>query len=160
MDNNDEVLDNENNIEVPQDETPAGEETPEENPEEQDEELEEMILKMRIEILGDGADTSQDDIFKEKIDDAKGIALYVLYPYDDDKELPKTWRMNNWIVRCAIELYNKMSTLNVQSYSENGLSVSYLTGSISKILLDELVPKAGVIKFKKRCCCCDNTTNN
>jgi len=138
MENNDEVLDNENNVDVPEEETPTGEETS------TDEELEEMLLKMRIEILKDSADTSQDDIFEEKINDAKGIALYVLYPYDDEAELPNTWRMNNWIVRCAIELYNKMSTLNVQSYSENGLSVSYLTGSISKILLDELVPKAGV----------------
>lgn len=157
MDDNNEVLDDENNIEVPQDETPAGEETPEE---ETDEKLQEMLLKMRIEILNDATDTSQDAIFTEKINDAKGVALYVLYPYDDEAELPDTWRMNNWIVRCAIELYNKMSTLNIQSYSENGLSVSYLTGSISKILLDELMPKAGVIKYKKRCCCCDNTTNN
>jgi len=141
MENNDEVLDNENNVDVPEEETPTGEETS------TDEELEEMLLKMRIEILKDSADTSQDDIFEEKINDAKGIALYVLYPYDDEAELPNTWRMNNWIVRCAIELYNKMSTLNVQSYSENGLSVSYLTGSISKILLDELVPKAGVPRW-------------
>jgi hypothetical protein len=154
MDDNDEVLDNENNVDVPEEDT-SGEETPTEDPV-----LEEMILKMRIEILGDATDTSKDDIFKEKINDAKSIALYVLYPFDEEAELPTTWRMNYWIVRCAIELYNKMSTLNVQSYSENGLSVSYLTGSISKILLDELVPKAGVIKFKSRCCCNDNTTNN
>lgn len=153
MEGNNEVLD-ENNIDVPQEETPEGEETP------VDPVLQEMITKMRIEILGDSSDTSKDDVFEEKIKDAKGIALYVLYPFDEEAELPDTWRMNNWIVRCAIELYNKMSTLNIQSYSENGLSVSYLTGSISKILLDELVPKAGVIKYKKRCCCNDNTTNN
>lgn len=116
-------------------------------------EVSENIIKMRIEILNDATDSSCDAVFEEKLNDAKGIALYVLYPYDDTKELPDTWRMNNWIVRCAIELYHKMSTLNVQSYSENGLSVSYLTGSISKILLDELIPNAGVIKFKKRCCC-------
>lgn len=153
MEENNEVLD-ENNIDVPQEETPEGEETP------VDPVLQEMITKMRIEILGNSSDTSKDDVFEEKIKDAKGIALYVLYPFDEEAELPDTWRMNNWIVRCAIELYNKMSTLNIQSYSENGLSVSYLTGSISKILLDELVPKAGVIKFKSRCCCNDNTTNN
>lgn len=124
------------------------------------EEVSENIIKMRIEILNDASDDSCDEVFEQKLNDAKGIALYVLYPYDDTKELPDTWRMNNWIVRCAIELYNKMSTLNVQSYSENGLSVSYLTGSISKILLDELIPKAGVPRFKRRCCCNDNTTNN
>jgi len=139
MENNDEVLDDNNGVDVPEEETPTGEET--------DEELEEMLIKMRLEILNNAADTSQDDIFEEKINDAKGIALYVLYPFNEEAELPNTWRMKNWIVRCAIELYNKMSTLNVQSYSENGLSVSYLTGSISKILLDQLVPKAGAIKW-------------
>lgn len=138
MENNDEVLDDNNGVDVPEEETPTGEET--------DEELEEMLIKMRIEILNNAADTSQDDIFIEKINDAKGIALYVLYPFNEEAELPNTWRMNNWIVRCAIELYNKMSSLNVQSYSENGLSVSYLTGSISKVLLDQLIPKAGAIK--------------
>ena len=138
MENNDEVLDDNNGVDVPEEETPTGEET--------DEELEEMLIKMRIEILNNAADTSQDDIFKEKINDAKGIALYVLYPFNEEAELPNTWRMNNWIVRCAIELYNKMSSLYVQSYSENGLSVSYLTGSISKVLLDQLIPKAGAIK--------------
>ncbi|MBO7614793.1 MAG: hypothetical protein J6T15_03760 [Bacilli bacterium] len=129
------------------------EEILEEETQEETNEVSEDILKMRIEILNNANDSSCDDIFEQKLADARGIALYVLYPYDDEKELPDTWRMKNWIVRCAIELYHKMSTLNVQSYSENGLSVSYLTGSISKILLDELVPNAGVIKFKKRCCC-------
>ena len=132
QDNNGEETSNEEE-QTPSEETPM-------------EEVGEDIIKMRIEILNDATDSSCDDVFNQKIDDAKGIALYVLYPYDDEAELPNTWRMNNWIVRCAIELYNKMSTLNVQSYSENGLSVSYLTGSISKILLDELVPKAGVPK--------------
>ena len=65
--------------------------------------------------------------------------------YDPTKdELPNTWRMRFWQVRCAIELYNKRDSANIQSYSENGLSVSYLSGLISKTLLDELIPKAGV----------------
>ena len=146
QDNNGEETSNEEE-QTPSEETPT-------------EEVGEDIIKMRIEILGDATDSSCDTVFTQKLADARGIALYVLYPFDDTKELPDTWRMNNWIVRCAIELYNKMSTLNVQSYSENGLSVSYLTGSISKILLDELVPKAGVPRMVRRCCCNDNTTNN
>ncbi len=105
---------------------------------------EEMLVKMRISILGNSDDESLDDIFEAKLDDAKSIALYTLYPFNDTAELPTTWRMDMWLVRCAIELYNKKDSANVQSYSENGISVSYLSGLISKSLLDELIPKAGV----------------
>lgn len=108
---------------------------------------EEQIEKMRIEILNDSTDNSEDAIFQSKLDDAKSIALFTLYPFDDTKEyLPNTWRMDNWLVRCAIELYHRKDSANVQSYSENGISVSYLSGLISKNLLDELIPKAGVPK--------------
>ena len=107
----------------------------------------EKIIKMRLSILGNSDDSSLDNIFELKLDDAKSIALYTLYPFDDTKEeLPDTWRMKMWLVRCAIELYNKKDSANVQSYSENGISVSYLSGLISKSLLDELIPKAGVPK--------------
>jgi len=106
----------------------------------------EKLIKMRISILGNSDDESLDDIFNEKLDDAKSIALYTLYPFDEYAELPKTWRMDMWLTRCAIELYNKKDSANVQSYSENGISVSYLSGLISKTLLNELIPKAGVPK--------------
>lgn len=106
----------------------------------------EKLIKMRISILGNSDDESLDDMFLEKLDDAKSIALYTLYPFDEYAELPDTWRMGMWLARCAIELYNKKDSANVQSYSENGISVSYLSGLISKTLLNELIPKAGVPK--------------
>lgn len=108
---------------------------------------EEQLKKMRLEILGDVTDESKDDYFKDKLDDAEVVALNALFPYDfSQKELDKTnKRLANWQTRCAIELYKKMGTTNVQSYSENGLSVTYLTGLISSELLSELTPpKAGV----------------
>ena len=105
---------------------------------------EEQLIKMRISILENSDDTSLDDVFHEKLDDAKSIALYTLFPFDEEAELPNTWRMGSWLARCAIELYNKKDSANVQSYSENGISVSYLSGLISKTLLHELIPKAGV----------------
>lgn len=109
---------------------------------------EEQLKKMRLEILGDVADESKDDYFKNKLDDAEVVALGTLYPYDlTITELDKAnKRLANWQVRCAIELYNAMGKSNVQSYSENGLSVTYLTTLISKELLNELIPKAGVLK--------------
>jgi hypothetical protein len=106
----------------------------------------EKIIKMRISILGASDDDSQDDLLYSMLDDAKSIALDTLYPFDPNAELPSTWRMDMWLVRCAIELYNKKDNTNVQMYTENGISVSYLSGLISKSLLDELIPKAGVPK--------------
>ena len=116
-----------------------------------DEVVDENIIKMRIMILGNSDDDSQDDIFTIKLDEARSVALDTLYPFDANAELPDTWRMNMWLVRCAVELYNRRDSDNVQSYSENGISVSYWSGKISKSLLDELIPKAGVPK--ERCCC-------
>lgn len=110
---------------------------------------EEQLLKMRLEILGNVANQSQDDVFKTKLDDAEIVALNTLYPYDLTKttiDSENNKRLANWQTRCAIELYRKMGSTNVQSYSENGLSVTYLTGLISSELLNELVPKAGIPK--------------
>lgn len=110
----------------------------------------EQLKKMRLEILGDVTNKSKDDIFKIKLDDAEIVALNTLFPYDlskDTIDAENNKRLANWQTRCAIELYKKMGTTNVQSYSENGLSVTYLTGLISKDLLNELAPpKAGAIK--------------
>lgn len=110
----------------------------------------EQLKKMRLEILGDETNKSKDDIFKMKLDDAEIVALNALFPYDlskDTIDAENNKRLANWQTRCAIELYRKIGTTNVQSYSENGLSVTYLTGLISKELLNELTPpKAGAIK--------------
>ena len=117
-------------------------------PQEPIEEVSEQIKRMRLEILGDVADSTKDEVFKLKLDDAEVVALNTLYPYDyEQKELDKTnKRLMNWQTRCAIELYRKIGTTNAQSYSENGLSVTYMTGLISSSLMNELVPKAGVPK--------------
>lgn len=110
---------------------------------------EEQLMKMRLEILGDVDDESKDDYFKDKLDDAEIVALNTLYPYDfEQKELDKTnKRLANWQTRCAIELYNATSRLGMSSYSENGISATFLSSLVSSDLKNELrPPKAGVPK--------------
>ena len=110
---------------------------------------EEQFEKMRLEILGNSADRSKDDIFKSKLDDAEIVALNTLYPYDLTKttiDFQNNKRLANWQTRCAIELYKAMERTGYQSYSENGLSVQFLTSLLSSDLLGELVPKAGIPK--------------
>lgn len=107
---------------------------------------EEQLEEMRIELLQDPKDTSCDKIFKQKLKQAKYIALETLYPFDKEiNELP-TRIANDWQIRCAIELYNNMGNEGIISYAENGLSYTKAGGVISKALLEELVPKAGVPK--------------
>ena len=104
-----------------------------------------QLKKMRLELLGNSNDTTKDEIFLDKLNDAKVLALNTLYPYNDEIDtLPNNVRLRNWQVRCAIELYNAMERVGVQTYSENGLSVSFLSSLVSSSLMNEILPKAGV----------------
>lgn len=105
----------------------------------------EQLTKMRKEILKDADDTSKDEIFKEKLEDAKTIALDRIYPYHIEIiQIPE--RLQSWQARAAIELYNRMGDEGLKSYGENGLSYSYGTDLLSEELLKELPPpRAGVV---------------
>ena len=106
---------------------------------------EEQLKKMRLEVLNDINNQEFDEIFKIKLLDAKYIALNTLYPFHKEiTELPD--RYKNWQVRCAIELYNAIGEEGYLSYSENGLSYTKATDLISKSLMNELIPRAGVPK--------------
>lgn len=108
--------------------------------------LEIQLSEMRLQILEDADNDSKDEIFTLMLKRAKYIALGTLYPFNFEiNELPQRIK-EDWQVRCAIELYEKLDNTNIQSYSENGLSISYFTGLLSESLMRELTPKAGVPK--------------
>lgn len=100
---------------------------------------------MRLEILENMDNNSEDNIFKIKLEEAKYEYLSRVYPLNPEiEELPND-RARNWQTKCAIEMYNKRGDENVIAYSENGLSESYEKSGISQDLLNELPPpKAGV----------------
>ncbi len=108
--------------------------------------LDQQLKEMRIEILNDINDKSQDELFKIKLKQAKYIALDTLYPLNKEiTELPQRI-MEDWQVRCAIELYNLIDPdSRYLSYSENGLSYTKATELVSRDLMNELnPPKADV----------------
>lgn len=110
---------------------------------------ENQIEQMRLIILKDKNDDSQDDLFEVYLENARAIQLNTLFPYDKEAEVEETdFRLRNWQVRCAIELYGATDRAGVQSYSENGLRVDYFEGFVSKSLLNELVARAGCPKEK------------
>lgn len=106
---------------------------------------EEQLIQMRITVLNDENDDSKDSVFTVMLNNAKAIALNTLYPFDKTiTDIDETnFRLRNWQVRCAIELYNAIGKNGLQSYTENGLSVTYFQNLISPVLYRELVPKAG-----------------
>lgn len=115
-------------------------------------ELEEQLKELRTSYYAQGylesdEDASKDALFKLMLKRAKYIALGLLYPYDlEIDELPIRIQ-KDWQIRCAEELLNSLGDENVQSYSENGLSISYFTSLLSQDLKSELTPsKVGVPK--------------
>lgn len=80
------------------------------------------------------------------LEDAKEDALSLRFPYQDttDMELPK--RYFNWQLRCAEELYNLIGSINIKSYSENGLNWTRDTAYLSTYLVNKIEPLVGYIK--------------
>lgn len=113
---------------------------------------EEQISDMRLIILGDTTDESQDEYFEYYLKVAKNTYLVRVYPFDYAKmtELPDDVA-KEWQTRCAIQLYdNHVNGLdNAIMYSENGLQIQFAKGGISKDLLNELPPPKGKVLYSE-----------
>ena len=108
---------------------------------------EEQLELLRLITLKDREDSSQDELLEAYLDCARAIQLNALFPYDDKATVGEdNFRLRNWQVRCAKELYDSSDRSGIQSYSENGLNVSYYANIVSQSLMMELTPKAGCPK--------------
>ena len=87
-----------------------------------------------------------DFLLETLIEDSINIGLSLKYPFNDysDKALPKKY--NNWVIRCACELYNLAGNENIKSYSENGLNWEKFKSGLSTDLINEIVPSVGTIQ--------------
>ena len=104
----------------------------------------EQLELLRLLIFKDSEHNEEDDLLNALLQCARAIQLNALFLFfysatvDEDN-----FRLRNWQVRCAKDLYESSDRSGVQSYSENGLNVSYFANIISQSLLMELTPKAG-----------------
>lgn len=121
-------------------------ETPitEANDTEQDPQL--VALKERIpydEVIF-GTPENYEKVLVNLLEDAKYIALEEIYPFKDfyGMDLPKKYL--NWQLRACVEIFNLADKNGIISYSENGLSWTKDTGSLSKSLMGALTRRAGV----------------
>lgn len=104
----------------------------------------EQLKLLRLLIFKDSSDSSQDELLTALLNNACAIQLNALFPYDDNATVNvSNYRLRNWQVRCAKELYESSDRSGIQSYSENGLNVSYFANIVSQSLMSELTPKAG-----------------
>ena len=110
----------------------------------------EEILKKRIPIEITGLESSKyyDSMIQALLEDSKNIALSNIYPFEDWSSFDLPAKYKNWQIRAAIELYNLADKAGIKSYSENGLSWSKSSDLLSVGLMEEIMPKVGVIKKK------------
>lgn len=87
-----------------------------------------------------------DKVIERLLEDAKADAFSLRFPYKDttNMELPK--RYYNWQLRCAEELYNLIGSVNIKSYSENGLNWTRDTANLSTFLVNKIEPMVGWIE--------------
>ncbi len=110
--------------------------------------IQKSLLKERIPYEESIFDNREiyDKTITRLLDDAKEDALSLRFPYQDttDMELPK--RYYNWQLRCAEELYNLIGSINIKSYSENGLNWTRDTAYLSTYLVNKIEPIVGYIQ--------------
>lgn len=95
-------------------------------------------LKIRI------TENTNDDELEDILESAKAVILSRRYPFGDcPAEIEDKYK--DLQIRIAVEMFNKRGAEGETAHSENGVSRSYASASVSEELLREITPKAGVV---------------
>ena len=95
-------------------------------------------LKIRI------PENNNETELEELLESAKAVILSRRFPFGEPPEEIEN-RYKDLQIRIAVEMYNKIGVEGQTSHSENGVSRSYASASVSEDLLREITPKAGVV---------------
>lgn len=99
-----------------------------------------QLERLKIRIPEEVNDVELEDI----LESAKAVILSRRFPFGEQQtELEP--RYNDLQIRIAVEMYNKRGVEGQTSHSENGVSRSYSSSSVSEELLREITPKVGVV---------------
>ena len=99
-----------------------------------------QLERLKIRITEKVDDNELEDI----LESAKAVILSRRFPFGEqptDIE-PKYMDLQ---IRIATEMFNKRGAEGETAHSENGISRSYSSASVSEELLREITPKAGVV---------------
>ena len=78
------------------------------------------------------------------LESAKAVILSRRFPFGDYPEDIEP-RYKDLQIRIAVEMANKVGVEGQVNHSENGISRTYSSASVSEELLREITPKAGVV---------------
>ena len=99
-----------------------------------------QLERLKIRITEKTNDMELEDI----LESAKAVILSRRFPFGQPPtELEE--RYKDLQIRIAVEMFNKRGAEGETAHSENGISRSYSSASVSEELLREITPKAGVV---------------
>ena len=100
-----------------------------------------QLERLKIRITGNDI---EDKELEDILESAKAVILSRRFPfgeYPQDIE-PKYKDLQ---IRIAVEMFNKIGAEGETAHSENGVSRTYSSGSVSEELLREITPMVGVV---------------
>ena len=91
-------------------------------------------------------DSVSEELLLTYLEDAKGIVLNRRYPFGYPEGTEVEPRYETVQVKIAVELYSKMGAEGQTAHSENGISRTYESASVSHSLLNMITPMCSSVK--------------
>jgi hypothetical protein len=99
-----------------------------------------QLERLKIRITENVTDEELEDI----LESAKAVILSRRFPFGEyPAEIED--RYKDLQIRIAVEMFSKRGAEGEVSHSENGISRTYASASVSEDLLKEITPKVGVV---------------
>lgn len=99
-----------------------------------------QLERLKIRITEKVTDAELEDI----LESAKAVILSRRFPFGEHP-LEVEDKYKDLQIRIAVEMFNKRGAEGETAHSENGVSRSYSSASVSEELLREITPKVGVV---------------
>jgi hypothetical protein len=99
-----------------------------------------QLERLKIRITENVTDAELEDI----LESAKAVILSRRFPFSEWPDEIED-RYKDQQIRIAVEMFNKRGAEGETAHSENGVSRSYSSASVSEELLREITPKVGVV---------------
>ncbi len=99
-----------------------------------------QLERLKIRITENVNDIELEDI----LESAKAVILSKRFPFGEQPTEIEP-KYNDLQIRIAVEMFNKRGAEGETAHSENGVSRSYSSASVSEELLREITPKVGVV---------------
>ena len=99
-----------------------------------------QLERLKIRITENVSDVELEDI----LESAKAVILSRRFPFGEVPDEIEN-RYKDLQIRIAVEMFSKRGAEGETAHSENGISRSYSSASVSEELLREITPKAGVV---------------